>query len=119
MIVEIIALYLTQARKLLGQLTTAAATNDEAQVREIAHSLKGSSLAVGGTRLARICQGLELGAYSESPIAIVTETVREEFDRLADSLSAPALVSSSRTFNEPGLAAPSDEVSSSHGGNRA
>ena len=67
MIAEIVALYLAGA-ELLGQLTAAADTNDEARLRELAHSLKGSSLAVGGTRLAGLCQGLESGACSESPM---------------------------------------------------
>ena len=118
MIAEIIALYLAQARKLLGQLTAAAVENDESEIREVAHSLKGSSLAVGGIRLARLCQVLEAGAYPESSIATTLETVHEEFDRLAHSLSGPAFVNRPRTSSEPDLAAPS-VVLGSLDGNRA
>jgi HPt (histidine-containing phosphotransfer) domain-containing protein len=119
MIAEIIALYLAQGRKLLGQLTAAAGANDETRVRKLAHSLEGSSLAVGGTGLAGLCQRLESVAHSESPMANALEAVHEEFDRLAGSLSAPALAYRPGTFAEPGLSPPFDRVSVSHDGNRA
>ena len=118
MIAEVISLYLAQARELLGRLTAAADTNDEVQLRELAHSLKGSSLAVGGVGLARLCQGLESGAYSESLIVATLETLHEEFDRLAGSLSEPAFANRPRMSSEPDLATLSDEVSGCHEGNR-
>ena len=118
MIAEIIALYVAQARELLGKLTAAAGVNDETQLRELAHSLKGSSLTVGGTRLAGLCQGLESGTYSDSSIATTLETVHEEFDRLVGSLSAPDFVNRPEAFSVPGLAPPSDRVSGSHDENR-
>ena len=92
MIAEIIALYLAQGRVLVRQLAAAAGAHDEAQLRELAHSLKGSTLAVGGTKLAGLCQGLEVGAQSAFPMAVTLEAVHDEFDRLAVSLSAPAIV---------------------------
>ena len=119
MIAEIVALYLAQARELLRQLTAAADTSDEAQLRELAHFLKGSSSAVGGIGLARLCQGLESGTYSESPIATTLEAVHEEFDRLAGSLSFPAVADRPRTLTAPDLSTLSDEVSDCPDGNRA
>lgn len=119
MIAEIIALYLAQARKLIGQLTAAAAENDESEIRELAHSLKGSSLAVGATELARLCQNLESAACPRSLIATTLVTVHEEFDRLGGSLGGPAFVNRPQTFSESDLAAPTDAVFNSHDANRA
>lgn len=48
-----------QAAGLMTEISSAADVGDLPRLRETAHSLKGSSAALGGTRLAGICQDLE------------------------------------------------------------
>jgi HPt (histidine-containing phosphotransfer) domain-containing protein len=88
MIAEIVALYLSQAADLLDTMSVAVTDPDTNQLPELAHSLKGSTLTVGGARLAALCQAIELGAYPESELAEAVQSVRDEFDVLAAALSS-------------------------------
>jgi HPt (histidine-containing phosphotransfer) domain-containing protein len=88
LIAEIVALYLSQAPDLLDQMSAAVADPDPSRLPELAHSLKGSTLAVGGARLAMLCSRIELGAYPESQLADAVQRVREEFGVLAAAISS-------------------------------
>jgi HPt (histidine-containing phosphotransfer) domain-containing protein len=58
--------YLAEARQSFAQLRSALARNDGEQFRERAHYLRGSSLIVGATLVARCCSDLErMGRNSE------------------------------------------------------
>jgi HPt (histidine-containing phosphotransfer) domain-containing protein len=58
--------YLIEARRTLTQLHNALAEKDAAQLRDRAHYLRGSSLVIGATAVARCCAALEqLGRNSD------------------------------------------------------
>ena len=58
--------YLAEARQVLPQLRRAWAEKDAERLRDRAHYLRGSSLIVGATVMARCCSSLELmGRNSE------------------------------------------------------
>ena len=88
MIAEIAALYLSQGADLLEQMSVAVADPDPSRLPELAHSLKGSTLTVGGARLAALCQAIERGAYPAHQLAAAVQCVREEFRVLAAAISS-------------------------------
>jgi HPt (histidine-containing phosphotransfer) domain-containing protein len=58
--------YLAEARQALMQLRCALAEKDAEKLRDRAHYLRGSSLIVGATPVARFCESLErMGRNSE------------------------------------------------------
>jgi CheY-like chemotaxis protein/HPt (histidine-containing phosphotransfer) domain-containing protein len=57
---ELAALYQDDVPKRLAALELAAAAEDAAQMAKMAHSLSGSCASIGATRLAALCQELEL-----------------------------------------------------------
>ena len=91
-IAHIVRVYLDQSRRLIDQLELAAERRDHDELREIAHSLKGSTATVGGGRLAALCERVEHSERPESPLWENVAAVRPEFDdlavQLADYLSA-------------------------------
>ncbi len=96
----IVSVYLSQARDLVDRLGAAAEASDAVTLREVAHSLRGSTLTVGGARLAALCKRIELaGPLVEAQDA--ARSVPEEFEALECRLAGDRSVSSS---------------SSSHGG---
>jgi HPt (histidine-containing phosphotransfer) domain-containing protein len=86
---EIVSLYLAQGRELVDRLQIAAEVSDTVTLREVAHSLKGSTLAVGGARLATLCQRIER-AESSTDGRDAARAVPEEFEQLAHQLSEPS-----------------------------
>lgn len=50
-----------QAAELMTEISSAADEGDLSRLQRAAHSLKGSSATLGGTRLAGICEELEHG----------------------------------------------------------
>ncbi len=52
--------YLAEARKTLAQMRSAFAQAEAEQVRRQAHHLRGSSLVIGATMVARCCAALEM-----------------------------------------------------------
>ena len=88
MIAEIAALYLSQATDLLDKLSVAVGDPDTSQLTELAHALKGSTLTVGGARLAVLCQRVELGAYAEHQLGEAVQSVRDEFGVLAATIAS-------------------------------
>ena len=88
MIAEIAALYLSQATDLLDKMSVAVGDPDTVQLTELAHALRGSTLTVGGARLAALCQRIELGAYAEHQLGETVQSVRDEFGVLAAAISS-------------------------------
>ena len=88
MIAEIARLYLSQATDLLDKMSAAVRDPDTSQLTELAHALKGSTLTVGGARLAVLCERIELGAYAEDQLGQAVQTVRDEFGVLAAAISS-------------------------------
>jgi HPt (histidine-containing phosphotransfer) domain-containing protein len=82
---QLISIYLRQGRDLLDQLEAAAEDSDPEALREAAHALKGSTLTVGGCRLAAVCEAVERG-QSDEWIVQGAAGVRREFDALAHQL---------------------------------
>jgi HPt (histidine-containing phosphotransfer) domain-containing protein len=83
---EIIQLYLVQAWDLLAQMEVAAQHSDEYQLRGLAHSLKGSTATVGGSRLAAVCDHLEHASSAELASPDVWRPAQREFELLAAEL---------------------------------
>jgi HPt (histidine-containing phosphotransfer) domain-containing protein len=58
--------YLAEARRTLAHLRSALAQKDTGRFRDRAHYLRGSSLIIGATAVARCCTALEhIGGNSE------------------------------------------------------
>lgn len=83
MALEIIKVYLVQARELLAQIEVAARESDEYQLRGLAHSLKGSSATVGASRLAAVCERIEHASAAELASPEISACVAQEFQLLA------------------------------------
>ena len=91
--------YLAEARQTLRQLGAALKQKNAAQVRERAHYLRGSSLVIGATAVARCCAALEeMGRNSElqgaPPIVeeatMALDAVQQELARLVGPSVIPA-----------------------------
>ncbi len=67
-----------QAAELMTEISTAADEGDLPRLRETAHSLRGSSATLGGTRLAGICQELEHGEGPASDVPSKLAELRAE-----------------------------------------
>ena len=93
---EIVALYLSQGRVLVDRLRAAAEAPDTVTLRDVAHSLRGSTLTVGGARLATLCELIEA---TERPDEAqdAARAVPREFEMLADQLAGRARADSSST----------------------
>jgi len=89
--------YLGEARHALGQVRAALVGNDAEQLGERAHYIRGSSLIVGATVVARYCASLEqLGRNSEfQPAARTLEQASAALDAVEAELArrlGPAVV---------------------------
>jgi HPt (histidine-containing phosphotransfer) domain-containing protein len=56
---DLVESYISDGERVLAQLEQAAACRDVERFRRLAHELKGTSSAVGGSALSRICEHLE------------------------------------------------------------
>jgi HPt (histidine-containing phosphotransfer) domain-containing protein len=86
MALEVIKVYLVQARELLAQIEVAARESDEYQLRGLAHSLKGSSATVGASRLAAVCERIEHASSAELASPEISVRVAQEFQLLSAEL---------------------------------
>jgi HPt (histidine-containing phosphotransfer) domain-containing protein len=86
MVREIIQLYLVQGWDLLAQLEVAARHADETSVRALAHSLKGNSATVCGSRLVAVCDRIEHATSAELGSAEVWRAAQHEFELLRTEL---------------------------------
>ncbi len=84
---DLIAMYLVQARDLVGQVEAAGAAPDLSRLRAAAHKLKGSTATLGGDRLAAVCQWIEGTPPAELDVDRATTEVRREFELLAAELA--------------------------------
>ena len=57
-VARIIFLFLDNAQALIGEIKAAAAAHELSKVRQASHELRSSSAAVGGVRLAELCNQL-------------------------------------------------------------
>ena len=88
MIAEIARLYLSQATDLLDKMSAAVRDPDTSQLTELAHALEGSTLTVGGARLAVLCERIEMGVYAEDQLGQAVQSARDEFGVLAAAISS-------------------------------
>jgi HPt (histidine-containing phosphotransfer) domain-containing protein len=75
--------YLAEARRTLAHLRSALAQKDATRFRDRAHYLRGSSLVIGATAVARCCTSLEqMGRDGEFRVAAPV------LDQVAEALQA-------------------------------
>ena len=83
----VIEAYLRDAQRKVRSVIEAARVHDAEQLREVAHSLKGSCRNVGARQLAQSCQHIESLAYDEQlqevPEALVVLQASLDATRLA------------------------------------
>ena len=81
--------YLAEARRTLAHLRSALAQKDAEEFRDRAHYLRGSSLVIGATAVARCCAGLEhIGRNAElSDAAPLLDQTAEALDVLQAELA--------------------------------
>lgn len=85
-VAELVRIYLADTPPRLHALVEAAATGDTAAVREAAHAVKGSTLAMGGTALAARCAELERDGRPGPDLLVAVVGLASEFDALAADL---------------------------------
>ena len=61
---HLIATYIQDTQNKLDRLKAAASIANSAEVRELAHSIKGASINIGVMRLSELCQQMESAAVS-------------------------------------------------------
>jgi CheY-like chemotaxis protein len=87
---ELIEMYLSDTPPRLGSLKEAIASGDANAVRELAHSVKGSSSNLGAQRMAQLCAQLE--AYGKSgdlsDAGPVAQKLDAEFQKTMSALNA-------------------------------
>jgi HPt (histidine-containing phosphotransfer) domain-containing protein len=84
----IIHAYLGHAPQLLAALHDAGARSDALSLQRTAHSLKSSSMALGATTLATLCQDLELMGRQQTleNVTTVLAAVTAEYDLVREAL---------------------------------
>jgi HPt (histidine-containing phosphotransfer) domain-containing protein len=83
---SILRLYIAETPQILDDLERAANAADGPQLQFSAHALKGSTVAVGGIRLAAVCQDLERAGVSTVGLGERVNRLRQEFTELANAL---------------------------------
>ena len=86
---ELIAIYLADTPRQLGQLTEALARQDAGQVLRAAHSIKGSSANLGALALRAAAEKLEHHSRTKGlgGVATMIAEVRNEFARAQTELA--------------------------------
>jgi HPt (histidine-containing phosphotransfer) domain-containing protein len=84
----IIYTYLGHAPQLLAALHDAGVRSDALSLQRAAHSLKSSSIALGATTLAALCQDLELMGRQQNlaNVTTVLAAVTAEYDLVREAL---------------------------------
>lgn len=87
---EVAELFLERAPEVLGRMRAAVEGGDAAELREAAHTFKGSSLAIGAKPVADIALRLEkagaAGALDDAPSTLVE--LEDAYARLEPALRA-------------------------------
>lgn len=65
---EVLSTYITQAERIISDMTAALHTGDDETLRRAAHALAGASLNVGATKTARICRRIEDGGSNANHV---------------------------------------------------
>ena len=66
LVIELIDLYLGNAVRQVDEIKAAVAKNRESLLKQLAHALKGSSLTMGASLVAKLCAGLEQADFQNS-----------------------------------------------------
>jgi signal transduction histidine kinase/DNA-binding response OmpR family regulator len=82
---ELVAEFLNDAARLVGQVRTGVAAGDGAEARRVAHTLRSTALAFGATGLADACAALEAGP--DAAHDALAERIGQEYDRVAAALA--------------------------------
>ncbi|MGE3911839.1 MAG: response regulator [Chloroflexota bacterium] len=86
---EIFLLFIQEASRRIEALSVAAATDDDAQVGRIAHTLAGSAAGLGAVRLAARCSALErLARDALGPVTSPDESRAPGASHLSDTRQA-------------------------------
>jgi two-component system sensor histidine kinase/response regulator len=85
---ELAALYRNDVPKRLEALLAASATDDAEQMAKVAHSLSGSCASIGATRLATLCQALEVRCKAGfiEDFGSRLDVIRAEYGRIETKL---------------------------------
>ena len=93
-IAHLVGVYRIQAGQALDDMRRAASAQDHEKLRRVAHALRGSTLALGGTSLGALCARLErpdaaeadrtniLAAMSQESLAMLRELDAYLSDRM-------------------------------------
>ena len=85
---RLVAVYLKNSPEILRALADACRQSDMEKLRQQAHSLKSSSANLGATRLARLCEDLEMvgrGEQRGDPGKMTTK-IEKEYNRVSERL---------------------------------
>jgi HPt (histidine-containing phosphotransfer) domain-containing protein len=90
LVVELIDLYLDDAPQKLKAMRIALSLRDSNSLRDVAHSLKGSSSSLGARQVAALCEEIEKDAIDLSSQEANTVLIRveHEFDRVRLAFAA-------------------------------
>lgn len=81
LVIELIDLYLENARREINAIKAAALENNETSMRRNIHALRGSSLSVGACGIANLCKQMEQQSEQDSPSGLdeLVKKLDEEF----------------------------------------
>ena len=88
-VIELIDLYLHSASQRIETLVTAVKDGNADLIKQVAHTLKGSSSTLGLLRMARACQQLEEAASgSRDDVSALLQLLQASFEEAKPSLIA-------------------------------
>ncbi len=85
---EVAGLFLTSTEEGIGMIEAALAAGNAADLRVLAHRVKGSCGNVGATRLEALCKDLELAGHEGRVPADAAPGLRAEWDRVKAALES-------------------------------
>lgn len=88
-VADLINMYMESVPEKLGQIKIAANQGDLQHIKQLSHSMKGSSANLGADRMAKLCQQLEHKPDSESTeLVSMIEALESEYERVKLALTA-------------------------------
>jgi len=97
LVIELIDLYLENARREINTIKAAALENNETSMRKNIHALKGSSLSVGACGIAKVCRQMEQRSEQDSPESL-DELVKKLDEELVSTQSVLTFERSKRMW---------------------